>query len=252
MGIDNWAEGRTFLVTGATSGMGAAIARRLGQVGANVVVQGRDPVRLEEIVEAVTKSGGAGLAAPAELTEPAGAGALVQAAVDRFGRLDGLVLNASLFDPQPLADATLESLNTQWAINVASHFMIVQAAAPILPRGSSVVFVSSTTAHAGFAGCSAYAATKGAVEALSRTLAVELAPQGIRVNTIAPGFVRTPMLQPHLDANEGYEESLNEKTPLGRIGEAEEIAEIAELLLSDRAAYVNGTTIVADGGWTAQ
>jgi NAD(P)-dependent dehydrogenase (short-subunit alcohol dehydrogenase family) len=252
MATDTWATGRTFLVTGATSGMGAAIARRLGHAGANVVVQGRDAIRLADTVEAVTKAGGAGHPVAYELSEPAGAGRLVAAATERFGGLDGLVLNASLFEPVPLAEATVESLNRQWAINVAAHFVIVQAAAPALPRGGSVVFVSSTTAHAGFAGCSAYAATKGAVEALSRTLAVELAPAGIRVNTIAPGFVRTPMLQPHLDAIEGYEDTLNEKTPLGRIGEPEEIAEVAELLLSDRAAYVNGTTIVADGGWIAQ
>jgi len=250
--VPPWAAGRTYLVTGATSGMGAAIAARLGSAGANVVIQGRDALRLADVAERVGKAGGAGHPAPYELAEPAGAGALVDQAVERFGGLHGLVLNASLFDPLPLADATLESLNRQWAINVAAHFMIVQAAAPVLPRGAAIVFVSSTTAHAGFAGCSAYAATKGAVEALARTLAVELAPQGIRVNTIAPGFVRTPMLQPHLDAIEGYEESLNAKTPLGRIGEPEEIAELAELLLSDRAAYVNGTTIVADGGWIAQ
>jgi NAD(P)-dependent dehydrogenase (short-subunit alcohol dehydrogenase family) len=249
---DRWAVGRTYLVTGATSGMGAAIALRLGAAGANVVIQGRDPLRLSEVAESVKQAGGAGHPAPYELAEPAGAGALVAQAVETFGGLDGLVLNASLFEPLPLADATLDSLNRQWAINVAAHFVIVQAAAPVLPRGGAVVFVSSTTAHAGFAGCSAYAATKGAVEALARTLAIELAPQGVRVNTIAPGFVRTPMLQPHLDAIENYEETLNEKTPIGRIGEAREIAELAELLLSSRAAYVNGTTIVADGGWTAQ
>jgi NAD(P)-dependent dehydrogenase (short-subunit alcohol dehydrogenase family) len=249
---DTWAKGRTFVVTGGSSGMGAATALRLGRAGANVVIQGRDTVRLAEAAEAVTKAGGTGHAAPIELGDASHAGALVDAATERFGGIDGLVLSASLFDPKPLADASLDSLNTQWTVNVAAHFVIVQAAAAVLPRGSSVVFLSSTVAHAGFAGCSAYAATKGAIEALSRTLAVELAPQGIRVNTIAPGFVRTPMLQPHLDAIEGYEESLNEKTPSGRIGEAEEIAEIAELLLSDRAAYINGTVITADGGWTAQ
>lgn len=256
MGTDTtsgaWATGRTFIVTGGSSGMGAATAVRLGRAGANVVVQGRNHIRLAESAEAVTKAGGVGHAAPIELEDAAHAGAVVDVATETFGGIDGLVLSASLFDPKPLAAASLDSLNTQWTINVAAHFVIVQAAAPVLPRGSSIVFVSSTVAHAGFAGCSAYAATKGAVEALSRTLAVELAPQGIRVNTIAPGFVRTPMLQPHLDSVDGYEASLNEKTPSGRIGEAEEIAEIADLLLSDRAAYINGTTITADGGWTAQ
>lgn len=252
MGTDTWGEGRTFVVTGATSGMGASIAVRLGGAGANVVLQGRDQQRLQRIVGAVGAAGGTGYPVTAELADPERAGEVVSAAVDRFGPLHGLVLNASLFDPQPFVEATLASLGTQWAVNVASHFVLAQAAVPVLSRGGSIVFVSSTTAHAGFAGCSAYAATKGAVEALSRTLAVELGPLGIRVNTIAPGFIRTPMLQPHLDANAGYEESLQDKTPSGRIGYPEEIAEIAELLLSDRAGYVNGTVITADGGWTAQ
>lgn len=252
MSADTWARDRTFLITGATSGMGAATALRLAAAGANVAVQGRDPMRLSEVVEAVTKAGGVGHPVPFELEDAARAGEVVDATTDRFGRLDGLVLSASLFDPQPLADTSLASLTAQWTINVAAHYVMVQRAAQVLGRGASVVFVSSTVAHAGFAGCSAYAATKGATEALARTLAIELAPQGIRINTIAPGFVRTPMLQPHLDAIDGYEATLNEKTPSGRIGEAEEIAEIAELLLSDRAAYVNGTIIVADGGWTAQ
>lgn len=249
---DHWATGRTFLITGASSGMGAATAALLGTAGANIVVQGRETGRLAETAAAVEAAGGTALTVALDLGEPAGAARAVTEAVERFGSLDGLVLNASLFDPRPLAEATLDSLNAQWAINVASHFLITQAAVGHLPRGSSIVFVSSTTAHAGFAGCSAYAATKGAVEALSRTLAVELAPAGIRVNTVAPGFVRTPMLQPHLDTIEGYEQSLFDQTPSGRIGAPAEIAELVAFLLSDRAPYVNGTIITADGGWTAQ
>jgi len=252
MSTDRWATGRTFLITGASSGMGAATAVRLGRAGANVVVQGRDPGRLRDVEEAVTEAGGHARIASVELEDPAAASAAVATAVEGFGGLHGLVLNASLFEPLPLADTTAESLNRQWTVNVAAHFFIAQAAAPQLGPGSSIVFVSSTTAHVGFAGCAGYAATKGAVEALARTLAVELGPAGIRVNTVAPGFVRTPMLQPHLDANPGYEKSLAEQTPSARIGEAGEIGELIGFLLSDKAAYVNGATVTADGGWTAR
>jgi NAD(P)-dependent dehydrogenase (short-subunit alcohol dehydrogenase family) len=249
---EHWAAGRTFLITGASSGMGAATAVALGAAGANVVVQGRDPDRLAATAAAVTAAGGTALTVAIELAEPAEAAQLVTTAVERFGSLSGLVLNASLFDPRPLAETTLESLNAQWAINVAAHFVIAKAAVAHLPAGSSILFVSSTTAHTGFAGCAAYAATKGAIEALSRTLAIELAPAGIRVNTVAPGFVRTPMLQPHLDAVDGYEQSLFDQTPSGRIGAPEEIAELLAFLLSDRAPYINGTILTADGGWTAR
>jgi NAD(P)-dependent dehydrogenase (short-subunit alcohol dehydrogenase family) len=249
---EHWAAGRTFLITGASSGMGAATAVVLGAAGANVVVQGRDPERLAATAAAVTAAGGTALPVALELAAPATADQVITAAVERFGSLSGLVLNASLFDPRPLAETTLESLNAQWAINVAAHFVITKAAVAHLPAGAAIVFVSSTTAHTGFAGCSAYAATKGAIEALSRTLAIELAPAGIRVNTVAPGFVRTPMLRPHLDATEGYEQSLADQTPSGRIGEPEEIAELIAFLLSDRAPYLNGTILTADGGWTAR
>lgn len=247
-----WADGRTFLVTGASSGMGASTAVALGAAGGNVVLQGRDPKRLSTVATAVEDAGGRALTVEVDLAVPADAPRVVTAGVDRFGALSGLVLNASLFDPKPLAETTLASLEAQWAVNVASHFAITRTAVAHMPAGSAIVFVSSTTAHAGFAGCSAYAATKGATEALSRTLAIELAPSGIRVNTVAPGFVRTPMLQPHLDANEGYEQSLVDQTPSGRIGSPEEIAELVAFLLSDRAPYVNGTVVTADGGWTAR
>ncbi len=252
MSTDRWATGRTYLITGASSGMGAATAVRLGRAGANVVVQGRDPGRLRAVADAVTAAGGRALTVALDLEDAPAAPRMVQVAIEEFGPPHGLVLNASLFDPMPLSETGLESLNRQWTVNVAAQFLIARAAVAELGRGASVVFVSSTTAHVGFAGCAAYAATKGAVEALARTLAVELAPDGIRVNTVAPGFVRTPMLQPHLDADPGYEQALADQTPSARIGEADEIGELVCFLLSDRAAYVNGATITADGGWTAR
>ena len=129
---------------------------------------------------------------------------------------------------------------------------MVQAAVPHMKPGSSIIFVASTVGLTGFPGCSAYGATKGAMASLGRNFAVEFAPLGIRVNTIAPGFVRTPMLTPILDANPGYEETLNGQTPSGRIGRPEEIGATIAFLLSGFAPYINGVTLPVDGGWTAQ
>lgn len=244
-------QGRSVVVTGASSGMGAAVARELGRRGAAVVLQGRDPERLKAVQSAVEDSGGRAVQAPVDLEDLEAVPGLVDTAVSAFGHIDGLVLNASLFDPRPLAEMTLDSIQRQWNTNVVSHLLMVQRAAPLMAAGSSVVFVSSTTAHAGFPACAAYSATKGATESLARQLAVELAPT-IRVNCLAPGFVRTPMLTPILDATPGYEDSLSEFTPVGRIGEADEIAAAVVFLLSAPASYVTGASLVVDGGWTAK
>jgi NAD(P)-dependent dehydrogenase (short-subunit alcohol dehydrogenase family) len=250
---DIWGlAGRCFVITGASSGMGAETARFLGARGARLVLQGRDSRRLAAVAADTAAAGGEATTVPLDLEDPAGAGALIEGAKAAYGAIDGLVLNASLFDPRPLAETTLNSITRQWTTNVVSHFVITQAAVGSMPPGSSIVFVSSTTAQAGFAGCSAYAATKGAIEAISRTLAIELAPVGIRVNTVAPGFVRTPMLQPILDASPGYEQQLFDQTPAGRIGQPEEIAATVAFLLSGLAPYINGVSLPADGGWLAR
>jgi NAD(P)-dependent dehydrogenase (short-subunit alcohol dehydrogenase family) len=243
---------RSVIVTGASSGMGAAVARELGRRGAHVTLQGRDPARLGAVAADITASGGQSLVAPVDLEDLEGVPSLVTQALERWGRVDGLVLNASLFDPRPLAETTLDSIQRQWNTNVVSHLLLVQAAEPYLAEGASLVFVSSTTGLAGFPGCSAYSATKGATEALSRALAVELGARRVRVNSVAPGFVRTPMLTPILEAAPGYESSLDEFTPVGRIGEPEEIAAAVVFLLSPASSYMTGSTVVVDGGWTAK
>ncbi len=251
-GLDWGLAGKSIIVTGASAGIGAQIVRALGSAGASPVLVGRDEQRLQAEVAEVEQLGGKPHAVIAELEDPDAPARIVKEAVDAFGSLDGIVHCASLFDPRPLEDTTLESVERQLRVNVVAPLMMTQAAVPHLGEGSSIVFLSSTTALVGFAGCSAYTATKGATSAMTHALAIELAPKRIRVNAVVPGYVRTPMLQPHLDATSGYEEWIVERTPVGRIAGPEELAPTVLFLLSGLSAYVNGASLVADGGWVAQ
>jgi NAD(P)-dependent dehydrogenase (short-subunit alcohol dehydrogenase family) len=171
--------------------------------------------------------------------------------MEAFGRLDAVVHAAGIFEPVPFAEAPAESFDRQWRTNVRAPYLITQAALPHLGAGSSVVFISSIAGHVGFPNSTAYCATKGALELLTRALAMELSPRGIRVNCIAPGNVHTPM-NADLRALPGYEDACNELTPAGRFGEPEEIAAAVRFFLSDAASYVHGASLLVDGGWAAR
>jgi glucose 1-dehydrogenase len=244
--------GKPVIVTGASSGIGASTARLLGSLGASVVLVGRDQDRLNAVAGEVEAAGGKTHVSVAELTDMAQAEAVVDDAVSVFGPLHGIAHLASIFDPRPLEDTTIESFEVQWRSSVAAPLFMTKRAVPHLEQGSSVVLVASTIALVGFPGCSAYTAAKGAVVSLGRALSVELAPKGIRVNTVVPGYVRTPMLQPHLDANEGYEDWIMANTPQGRIAGPDELATNIVFLLSNLSEYVHGAALVVDGGWVAR
>jgi NAD(P)-dependent dehydrogenase (short-subunit alcohol dehydrogenase family) len=250
--VDWGLAGKAIIVTGATSGIGAEIVRALGSAGASVALVGRDEERMAAELNEVKKRGGRPHAIFADLEDPASPAKIVEEAVGALGGIDGIVHSASLFEPLPLPDSTAESFERQLRVNVIAPFALTQAALDHLRPDSSIVFLASTIALVGFPMCSAYTATKGATVSMARAFAIELAPQKIRVNTISPGYVYTPMLQPHLDAVPGYEESIIEKTPIGRIAEPDEIATTVLFLLSGLSANIDGATIVSDGGWTAQ
>ena len=251
-GLDWGLAGKSIVVTGATSGIGAQIVRALGSAGAAVALVGRDEDRMAAEVAEVARRGGTAHAIHADLEDLASPARVVDEAVRAFGGLDGFVHCASLFEPLPLQDSSLESLERQLRVNVVAPFAMTQAALDHLRPGSSIVFFASTIALVGFPFCSAYTATKGATVSMGRAFAIELAPRKIRVNTVCPGYVYTPMLQPSLDAFPGYHESIIEKTPIGRIAEPEEIAPTVLFLLSPVSANIDGATLVSDGGWTAQ
>jgi NAD(P)-dependent dehydrogenase (short-subunit alcohol dehydrogenase family) len=245
-------SGRTTVVTGASSGIGRAIAEAMAEVGSNLVLVGRNEERLQEAVAAVKERGAEAEPVAVELTADTAPRTIVDAAMKRFGALNILVNCAGIFEPQPFETQPLESFDRQMAINVRAPFALTQAALPHLRPDGAVVNISSIAGYAGFPQSAAYCATKGAVELMTRALATELGPEGIRVNCVAPGNIRTPMNADQFAASREYERSLEEKTPLGRIGETEDIAAAVVFLASPAAKFVNGASWLVDGGWAAQ
>lgn len=245
-------SGKTAVVTGASSGIGRAIAEAMAEAGANLVLVGRDAARLRGTVEAVTARGVKAEPVVVELTADEAPAAIVDAAVKRFGGLHVLVNCAGIFEPQPFETQPLASFDRQMAVNVRAPFALTQAALPYLRPGGAVVNISSIAGYSGFPQSAAYCASKGAVELMTRALAAELGPMGVRVNCVAPGNIRTPMNAGQFAASREYEKSLEEKTPLGRIGETEDIAAAVVYLASPAAKFVNGASWLVDGGWAAQ
>ena len=239
--------GTAALITGASSGIGAATARVMAGAGARVAIAGRDGARLDALAAALP---GEPVTLQADLRDAGEAAGLAGRAADALGTLDAVVHAAGIYEPEPLDAAALETFERQWAVNVRAPWLITRAALPHMGDGGAIVFVSSTVARAGFAGCSAYSATKGAVAGMARALAVELAPR-IRVNTIEPGFVATPMVTSQYAANGDLEPFLVSKTPVGFVGAAEDIAHAIAFACSSLSRYMTGSTLTVDGGWTA-
>jgi NAD(P)-dependent dehydrogenase (short-subunit alcohol dehydrogenase family) len=231
------------LVTGATSGMGRAVAERLGRDGHEVVVHGRNAGRGAEVVAAIGRVGGTARFAAANLGEMRGVQELAEAA----GDVDVLVNNAGFSWFGPTAGLKPDEFDALFASNVRAAYFLVAAIAPgMAARGSgSVVNVSSMAGRIGLAPGAAYGATKGALESLTRAWAAEFSPAGVRVNAIAPGPVYTPGALPERIT------ALGKTTLLGRAAEPDEITGLVSFLASPRAGYITGAVLAADGGRTA-
>jgi len=239
--------GRVAVVTGASSGIGAAIAEALSQAGARVVLTGRDEERLRRVADRL----GEHHVVAADLAEDGSAGTIVSETLGAFGALNVLVHSAGIFWPKPFAEAPLSEFDEQFRVNVRAPYALTQAALPHLKPDGSVIFISSIAGRVGFPSSTAYCGTKGAVELMTKSLAMELAPVGVRVNAIAPGNVHTPMNE-HFFESEDYNRSMIERTPFGRVGLVEDIAPVAVFLASDAARYIHGESLLVDGGWAAQ
>jgi NAD(P)-dependent dehydrogenase (short-subunit alcohol dehydrogenase family) len=237
-------EGQRALVTGATSGIGRAVALQLASDGAAVVVHGRDAARGAETVEAITAAGGRAEFAAADLGDAADARRLGEEA----GDVDILINNAGISRWAPTADFDVDAYDAMFAGNVRAPFLLVGALAPgMAARGhGSIVSLSSMAGTIGMAGGAAYGATKAALAAMTRAWAAEFSPSGVRVNAIAPGPVYTPT-----PSGPEFITALGEATPLDRASQPEEIAEVVAFLVSPRASYMTGATVAVDGGRTA-
>lgn len=247
-GVQDFA-GRTIVVTGASRGLGLACAEAFARRGGEVVMVSRGAADLEQAAATLRMSGAQARALPCDVTDAAAVARLF----DRLERCDVLVNNAGGNQPQPFVDVALETLDRLLALNVRSMFVTAQAAARrmIAQRSGVILHMSSQMGHVGAPNRTVYCMTKHAIEGLTKAMAVELAPQGIRVNSLAPTYIETPLTQPFF-ADDGFRNDTLRRIPLGRIGQVGEVAEAAVFLASPAASLITGTSLVIDGGYTAQ
>lgn len=252
-------DGRAALITGAGSGIGRATAELFAAEGAAVAVVDLRADAAEETVDKITAAGGRALALTANVTSAEEVEAAVGQAVAEFGRLDLLYNNAGIDSRGSVAEATEEDWDRCFAVNVKGTFLCSKAVVPHLREsgGGAIVNQGSVAGLVAVPNFAAYCAAKGAVVSLTRSMAIDLAPQRIRVNAICPGTVFTPLMEPMLRARGGgdLEAGLAKtliKYPIGRLGTPEEIARVALFLCSDESSFMTGSIVTADGGMTAQ
>lgn len=250
-------SGKVALVTGAASGLGAATARRLAKEGATVVLTDRDIVG-EDIAAHIVDTGGRAVFRLHDVTSQPDWAAAVEHAVADFGRLDILVNNAGVAGGNhELMDHSFDAWRQILSVNLDGVFLGLRHAGPRIAAsgGGSVINISSILGKVGMAGAAAYCASKGGVTLLTKAAALEWAPLGIRVNSIHPGFIDTPMVSGALAGREDGNEmrvALMAAHPLGRFGGPKEIGDAVAFLASDDASFITGAELVVDGGYTAQ
>jgi 3-oxoacyl-[acyl-carrier protein] reductase len=241
--------GKVAVVTGASKGIGAAIAKALAAEGAAVAVNyASSKAGAETVVAAIVAAGGKAVIAGGDVSRTAEAQAIVAAAIQNFGRLDILVNNSGVYEFAPLEAVTEENFHKQFNVNVLGLLLTTQAAVPHLSEGGSIINIGSGVSRLTPPNSAVYSATKGAVDAITGVLARELGPKKIRVNSINPGMVETEGTVSAGFIGSDFEKSLIAQAPLGRTGRVGDIASIATFLASDDSGWLTGEILLASGG----
>ena len=247
--------GKVAVVTGATSGFGDAIARLFAREGAAVVVHGRNRAIGEPLVEDLLALGADACFVAGDVGDPDDAQALADATRERFGRVDALILNAgNVEDPTPFWEMPVEVFDDIVRTNLRGVWLCARACVPLMGEGASIVLMGSIASTIAAPGIGAYCASKGAVLQLARSMALDLTARGVRVNVVCPGVCETPMMRRNIEGPAAWttREQIAAEIPVGRLGTADEIARATLFFASDDSTFCTGTSLIADGGVTAQ
>lgn len=242
-------DGRRALVTGASSGIGLGCAVAMAEAGAHTVLAARRKPELDQAVEAIREAGGSAEAAVLDVADIDA----VEQVVTEFGPFDVMVNSAGVARHTPTVETTPEDFDSVSNLNLkGAYFLTQKVAKGLIAEGKpgSLINISSQMGHVGGQERAVYCGTKHAVEGFTKAMAIEFGPHGIRVNTVGPTFIRTPLTEPTF-ARPELKAWVEEKIKLGRIGEVEDIMGVVVFLASDAAALITGTHIIVDGGWTA-
>jgi NAD(P)-dependent dehydrogenase (short-subunit alcohol dehydrogenase family) len=242
-------DGKTAMVTGAGRGLGRACALALAQAGAEVALVSRTQSDLDRLAAEIRDAGGTAIPLVCDVTDTGA----VERAVSQLPGLDILVNNAGINFPEPFTEVSEDHFDRIMALNVRAVFMVSQAASRRMiadGRGGAIINMSSQMGHVGAPLRTVYCGSKHAVEGMTKAMAAELAPHRIRVNSIGPTFILTPMTRPFFENKEFHDDTLG-RIPLGRLGEMQDIMGAVVFLASPAAALITGAALVIDGGWTA-
>jgi 3-oxoacyl-[acyl-carrier protein] reductase len=243
----NKLTGKVSVVTGASKGIGAAIAKALAAEGASIVVNYvSSKAGADAVVAAIIAAGGNAISVQGDVSKAADAQGIIAAAIETYGSLDILVNNSGIYEFSPLEEITEEQFHRHFNINVLGLLLTTQAAAKHLKEGGSIINIGSVNSRNTPPGSAVYSGTKGAVDAITGVLARELGPKKIRVNALNPGVVLTEGTQDLIDSD--VETAIVSQTPLGRLGRPEDIAAIAVFLASDDARWLTGEQLLTGGG----
>jgi 3-oxoacyl-[acyl-carrier protein] reductase len=244
-------NGKVALVTGASKGIGASIARELAARGAAVAVNySGSKASADKLVDEIKAAGGKAVAVQANIADPDSIGPLVQTVAKKLGPIDILVNNAGIYEFGPIENITPDHFHKQFNVNVLGLLLTTQAAlAHFNPNGGSIVNISSVVVD-GVPGAAVYSATKGAVDSITAALAKELGPKRIRVNSLNPGMIETEGTHAAGFIGSDFQKATESRTPLGRIGQPQDVATAAAFLASEDSGWINGQAIYASGGFT--